>query len=117
MKIVLSKIHSFFKKLSIMPRMHSTKTKIMVKYEHSYRIDEFVNINVNILIFYKLFTNNSYLRMMVSKIISQNIIVNKIMWSNNSIFYKIKSSKTYHPRLLNGISSLVVNVNHDHINH
>jgi hypothetical protein len=55
--------------------------------------------------------------MMVSKIISQNIIVNKIMWSNNSIFYKIKPSKTYHPRLLNDIKSLVVNDNHDHINH
>ncbi len=89
----------------------------MVKYEHSHRIDELVNINVNILIVDKLFTNNSYLQMMVSKIISQNIIVNKIMWSNNSIFYKIKSSKTCHPRLLNDINNLVVNVNHDPINH
>jgi hypothetical protein len=44
-----------------MPQVHSTKTKIMVKYEHSHRIDELVNINVNILIVDKLFTNNSYL--------------------------------------------------------
>jgi len=100
-----------------MPQVHSTKTKIMVKYEHSHRIDELVNINLNILIVDNFFTNNSYLWMMVSKIISQNIIVNKIMWSNNSIFYKIKSSKTYHPRLLNDINNLVVNVNHGHINH
>jgi len=45
------------------------------------------------------------------------MIVNKIMWSNNSIFDKIKSSKTYNPRLLNDINNLIVNVNHDHINH
>jgi hypothetical protein len=79
MNIVLSKFIVLKNKLSIMPQVHSTKTKIMVKYEHSHRIDELANINLNILIVDKFFTNNSYLRMMVSKIISQNIIVNKIM--------------------------------------
>jgi hypothetical protein len=42
-----------------MPQVHSTKTKIIIKYEHSDRIDELVNINFNILIVDKFFTNNS----------------------------------------------------------